>query len=1609
MTEKNDLSEFTDVVSEDELLAVLLESTGDLDKARVLYKTLPPWWVRASPQRLAALKQAHENSELPRRSLKALLDSVRPLDEFCIERLYTFLLSKGVEEIDVERDQLELRRRTLSGVGADLGGDLIETFTWGKQSLVQAAMQNFDAGRARGGAQLAASVVRSAATGQPVPGLTAEQFVQYCRELDLGLAYQEHLRDVFALSFPPDLTNDHGVRINRPAVQIGFAKRYDMQVSLHIACANQHLSDSAGERLLKLIEADRPATERVTLAPEEKPLIWQGLKIDGACLWSVLVVCDEGADKLEGGSLLIYMPNEPNRPWYEYTSLEDFSQYLTARLQEPAYRTFFEVYLDAYDRLDFFRRFDEDKQLGPMEPTLVTTGFTGFFFNACTGKLQRDAQALAVPTAQADAEADEQRWTFYQELGMDMLNAAAFVVPVVGQLMLGVAIGELLGEVFDGVEDWLHDDNTEALKHLIHVGENVAAMLAFEGGKRVIAGFKAGATSAGFFDQVEAVTRSDQRPALWMPRLAPYRQHFGNDALWAANGRNVLQAQGKSWIKIDDAVYSIGFDAALGQWRINHPLRANAYRPPLIHNGRGGWQHVFEHPEQWQDLRYILTRLDPGLEQMSHEDTAAIAAITGMTTSQARSLAMENELLPQRFQDCVVRFKQHHKLNGLVRQLERGESPAADTARVQLLALPMMSGWPEGRFFEVLNDAGDVLASYPDVAPFDYEDLSIHMPGRELRAGRVMQTLLEALNDEERTTLLGEAVARDKAKPVLERRLLATLKQHYQPLTQKLFLDQEGATDNRLQALKGLEPGLSNRAGWQLLIETPAARRSQLRNTGRVPLPVAEQARKALRLMEQDRALTGLYLPEQTMASTRRIAMGVLQHLPGWPQDLRLQLRQHSLDGAVLADIGDPQAAMQRVVVETCEGFEAFDAHGRSLAERRQGMFGFYQALLDALPQPYRASQDLISDFSSQRLYSRLRVNSQSLQRRIAAYMRGELARVEDRVVPCIQAAPPAPPSADSRLMRKMRKLYPLLDDTQLATLLERLGEDHLSRAKAVEALQQQLNALHGALKAWRKAPAPPALSAAERWDFRLSRKQVARAIEHGWQYMSKLKDYLKRDVPGLSLDGMLHEPLPTLPGSVEFPHLRALSLENLELDDRVAYFLKHFKQLKSLDLSYNKITRMPEVLSLMPQLEYLRMTDNALKLDDYSRARLAGMRSLQVLTLNNNALVDSPDFSQLRVLTELRLRNCRLKEFPKGVSRLPFLESLDVSDNDISVLPEWLFEAPRRYTQGVNLRGNPLEDTSVRLLKAYRDAHGIGMGYLDDESVRLTEQNAREFWLPDSRESRFSEKERIWLGLRNEPRSDGLFTLLAELAGTADSALVRQDLDDRVWRVLDAIGTDTSLRNDIFERAGELRNCEDVTADVFSDMEVLVHVRHAELHATDGTLTPAELLNLARRLFRLKQLERLARAFHVEHPEADELEVGLAFRIGLTERLNLPGQPKHMRFDDKSKVTAQDLNDAEALVKTAELSPQLMDYLVELRFWKKHLKNAHRALFEALVEPYHQRMEALMQGPALDDKSQFAQSDIILQEQRATERAELERLTLEAMKQIDLNVCSMP
>nr|NLU60270.1 hypothetical protein [Pseudomonas sp. BIGb0427] len=59
-----------------------------------------------------------------------------------------------------------------------------------------------------------------------------------------------------------------------------------------------------------------------------------------------------------------------------------------------------------------------------------------------------------MPTADVDEQARQALLQGLEDLGLNFLNLAAFFVPGLGQVMMGVFAAQMLYSAFEGVEAW---------------------------------------------------------------------------------------------------------------------------------------------------------------------------------------------------------------------------------------------------------------------------------------------------------------------------------------------------------------------------------------------------------------------------------------------------------------------------------------------------------------------------------------------------------------------------------------------------------------------------------------------------------------------------------------------------------------------------------------------------------------------------------------------------------------------------------------------------------------------------------------------------------------------------------------------------------------------------------------------------------------------------------------------------------------------------------------------------------------------------------------------------------------------------------------------------
>lgn len=584
----------------------------------------------------------------------------------------------------------------------------------------------------------------------------------------------------------------------------------------------------------------------------------------------------------------------------------------------------------------------------------------------------------------------------------------------------------------------------------------------------------------------------------------------------------------------------------------------------------------------------------------------------------------------------------------------------------------------------------------------------------------------------------------------------------------------------------------------------------------------------------------------------------------------------------------------------------------------------------------------------------------------------------------------------------RLQRLDPDLRDSEALQAVDDLTLSHGAGAlfARMDDWNQQFQALTESLNQWITQP-PFQLRemSLPLWVSAVERRKAADQILACWRQNLRGVPAAERGSAVFTLD-LSENPLgdlPTLAG--DFSHVGTLKLNKVFISEQgLDGFLGAFQGIHTLELNGNLLANLPAPVFAIHDLKRLSASVNQLRSTPQLTTQLATLPQLQSLNLSHNWL-ESLDVRPLTQLEALNLQTNRLVAWPEGVLELPSLTTLNLRDNMLEAVPPALMtERYRRLREGVDLSSNDsLNGQSLIMLRNEINPGETIMGWsaeeldevldsedtesifgsdtspLSDEEVdvdHVTGDEARRRWI-DPASNDAQELTRIWGDFEQQPDSAAFFNLLDRMEGTKDFALGRTDLTRRVHRVLKAADSDESLRRTVFAMAQSAQTCGDGRILLFSDIEVKVFefetVKSTPLNQQDSVL-----FKLGRKLFRLGRIEKIANRDVLQRQalggRPDPAEVRLAYRIGLGDRLELPGQPKDMLYS--GNVSAATLDTAYAEVIAAEQSADFMEDLVTRDYWIAQLKRKYPGRFAALKDK-----QAQIQGELEDRYTEITEA----------------------------------
>lgn len=576
-----------------------------------------------------------------------------------------------------------------------------------------------------------------------------------------------------------------------------------------------------------------------------------------------------------------------------------------------------------------------------------------------------------------------------------------------------------------------------------------------------------------------------------------------------------------------------------------------------------------------------------------------------------------------------------------------------------------------------------------------------------------------------------------------------------------------------------------------------------------------------------------------------------------------------------------------------------------------------------------------------------------------------------------------------------LRAIYPSYTDAQVLAWVNDAQQAGRRPEDELASLTRELETLQTHLHAW----VHMGTSTLERGE----RSYLRDTLVNCWQ-RSAVRTAGGEGLPSgyrLSLWAVTLQRLPELPEQVSFGHVHELSMMGLGLREVSPGFLRAFPSLQVLELSSNELTRVPADLQRLAHLRELDLFGNNIVLDASQAMTLANCEALEYVNLSYNPLGRTFPLYRLDRLARLHLRNTGISEFPPALLDRLELVVADLRGNQITELPQRFYRLPAWVSRTVLLEGNPLTAETAQRLQVFMQAHAIPV----EQEVIAPAASVRLRWLDAADSALRPEQSSAWDELMTEPGAADFFNLLRRLQDTADFRTHRQALANRVFDMLIAMRDYGSLREELLRRAAETLTCQDSVTLCFSNLELHMLVWRARVDAA-GANQEAALLQLGRRLWRLDEVDRIAlediQARRADGADPDEIEVGLAYRIGLRDSLDLPAQPGDMLFAEVGGVTAQRLEQARARVEEAETTEHLAASLVAREFWEQHLLRTHAERLEAFNAPYQERSNRLMEAAdSMPEAEYMAQYAALQRERDEARHALLLALTREALEAV--------
>ena len=673
--------------------------------------------------------------------------------------------------------------------------------------------------------------------------------------------------------------------------------------------------------------------------------------------------------------------------------------------------------------------------------------------------------------------------------------------------------------------------------------------------------------------------------------------------------------------------------------------------------------------------------------------------------------------------------------------------------------------------------------------------------------------------------------------------------------------------------------------------------------------------------------------------------------------DLRLEIRQGTFDGELRCSAGPDNASQVRIMIRDETGkYRVRDSADQVIHEDDS----FFEALLHALGKDgQKALGYKPGDSEKFRQWLTVKTEPPSERRTI-------LAQPPIRPVAQYETQLLLRGGAQSRdgvtLHERIQDLHPHFSDSEVDAFANALIEKG-QPLQAIEQHENDLDELRVILNRW-EYQQPEGWGPDPESFLHGGGKRIAeRLIDCFERKNSGLGNRTDPDSYALDLSSDL------LPVNLDTwwsqrPELRrfldritVLKLDNTRFSGQPNGLLKDFPHLRELSARSCELTALPENIGSMPRLERLRLSENEIVLDAPAVERLKRLTYLEILRLDENPLGRLIDIGRMPRLKVLGLKDTVITAWPQGVFAKPRPRGfvLDLRDNPIDQIPEVVAGSPQAWVVArTRLDVGNLSQLNQLRYQEYRRSLALPPEPVLPSNTRqelvVNSVTSLERW--NEVPGWGVERANIWSELANEPQGQQFMKALLDTQNSADfraGGAAREQLQQRVWRMLDAVFIDTALREKLFTMAIAPVDCADAGAQLFNNMGINVLASEAYSYSTDASELEKKLATLAKGAARLEQVNDVARAdVHSRGGNPDDVEVYLAYQTGLADRLNLPWQSRGMLFRPVSGVTDTMIDQAHDTVLALGEGDGLVNRMLEQPFWEDYLRNTSSVQMES-------------------------------------------------------------